>query len=635
MLGGRIGAYSCPGRGSVFWFTMPLITSALRPPSHTAAASAAVPLAASILPVLALADGEPVQAATAAGISQPSAQSAAQREGGAEAAASQQPSLACAATSPGPGEAPGYPSSSSSRSTSSEHVKAAVVATVVATGAAEGVEPGVGAESLQALKPLGSERKGSVGSHTPCLPGGGSLPGVDRDAECGAVQSQGWSEFVPALSCPISAPALPCTHFIAMVPSGAPGAAGQAAGGAEAAAEGPSEPSVRKSLCMIGRGSEQGMGRVPTRASAPVSGAPASDAGDTQTTSAGGIHAAAGGGGAGQPCKGEDGDGLMPAQTQQVLAQGGRRPSHGDGALPVLAPGGPAAAAGRRLSVGAGGAGCIDSDTGDAGAAASSSTSTLGSTFAACAAAEVGAAPTTSSLGLVGPGAAAAAADAASSPQHGALPLRSGSAVGAAPDLSAASASSPGALATSPAGPPAAAPSSMQAPNLGRLLLAPGLPRATPSGRRGVDASSVKGLRALLVEDNLINQTVARKMLNSLGMQCEVASNGMEAVNAIQAALQRQKQAVAAAAAAVEAVADEGAAAAVTEAPYNVILMDMSMPVMGGVDATRAIRQLGCQVGQQRKGWALVGQGRVLHWGTGGGRAFWGYCAAPSTSASQ
>lgn len=624
MLGGRIGAYSCPGRGSVFWFTMPLITSALRPPSHTAAASAAVPLAASILPVFALADGDPVQAATAAGIAQPSAQSAAQREGGAEAAASQQPSLACAAASPWPGEAPGYPSSSSSRSTSSEHVKAAVVATVVATGAAEGVEPGVGAESLQALKPLGSERKGSVGSHTPCPPGGGSLPGVDRDAECGAVQSQGWSEFVPALSCPISAPALPCTHFIAMVPSGAPGAAGQAAGGAEAAAEGPSEPSVRKSLCMIGRGSEQGMGRVPARASAP-----ASDAGDVQTTSAGSTRASAGGGGGGQLGEGDDGSGVEPAQNPPMVAQGGRRSSHGDAAYSGTASGGPAAAAGQRTSgVSAGGAGCIDSDAVNAGTAAWSSTSTPGSTLAACAGAGAGIATTTSSSGLVGPGAAAAATDAASSPQHGALPLRSGSAVGAAPDLSAASASSPGALAISPAGPPAAAPSSMQAPNLGRLLLAPGLPGATPSGRRGVDASSVKGLRALLVEDNLINQTVARKMLNSLGMQCEVASNGMEAVNAIQAALQRQRQAVAAAAAAVEAEVEaaEGAAAApasaMTEAPYNVILMDMSMPVMGGVDATRAIRQLGCQVGQWCRGWALIGQGRVLHWGTGGGRAW-------------
>ena len=358
MLGGRIGAYSCPGRGSVFWFTMPLITAALRPLSHAAAASAAVPLAASILPVL-----DDAQAATAAGIARPSSQSAAQRNGGAKAAASQQPSVTCATTSAGPGEAPGYPSSSSSRSTSSEHVKAAIVAMVVATGAAEDVEPGVGAESLQVLKPLGSERKGSVGSHTPCPPGGGSLPGVDREDECGAVQRQGWSEFAPALSCPISAPALPCTHFIAMVPSGAPGAAGQAAGGAEAVAEGPSEPSVRKSLCMIGRGSGQGMGCVPTCASAP-----ASDASDARTTSAGSTCASAGGGVAGQLGEGDDGSGVMPAQNPPMVAQGGRRSSHGDAAYSGTASGGPAAAAGQRTSgVAAGGAGCIDSDTGDAG----------------------------------------------------------------------------------------------------------------------------------------------------------------------------------------------------------------------------------------------------------------------------
>lgn len=40
----------------------------------------------------------------------------------------------------------------------------------------------------------------------------------------------------------------------------------------------------------------------------------------------------------------------------------------------------------------------------------------------------------------------------------------------------------------------------------------------------------VQKRRVLLAEDNLINQAVARKMLTSLGMTCEVASNGEEAV---------------------------------------------------------------------------------------------------------
>lgn len=67
----------------------------------------------------------------------------------------------------------------------------------------------------------------------------------------------------------------------------------------------------------------------------------------------------------------------------------------------------------------------------------------------------------------------------------------------------------------------------------------------------------------LLAEDNLINQSVARKMLTSLGMTCTVASNGAEAVTA--AGTQR----------------------------FDCVLMDMMMPVMNGVDATRALRGKG------------------------------------------
>ncbi len=82
--------------------------------------------------------------------------------------------------------------------------------------------------------------------------------------------------------------------------------------------------------------------------------------------------------------------------------------------------------------------------------------------------------------------------------------------------------------------------------------------------------AALRGRRVLLVEDNLINQTVARKMLAGLGMHCTVASNGLEAVTAVQAALQSGSL-------------DSG---------FDVVLMDMMMPVMGGVDATRRIREL-------------------------------------------
>ena len=65
----------------------------------------------------------------------------------------------------------------------------------------------------------------------------------------------------------------------------------------------------------------------------------------------------------------------------------------------------------------------------------------------------------------------------------------------------------------------------------------------------------------LLAEDNLINQKVAQMMLTSLGMVVELASNGQEAMEAI---LKSSKAA----------------------SQFHCVLMDMAMPVMGGVDAT-------------------------------------------------
>ncbi len=52
---------------------------------------------------------------------------------------------------------------------------------------------------------------------------------------------------------------------------------------------------------------------------------------------------------------------------------------------------------------------------------------------------------------------------------------------------------------------------------------------AAARSRQG-SAPALAGLRVLLAEDNLINQTVAKRVLTSLGCECRVASNGREAV---------------------------------------------------------------------------------------------------------
>lgn len=73
--------------------------------------------------------------------------------------------------------------------------------------------------------------------------------------------------------------------------------------------------------------------------------------------------------------------------------------------------------------------------------------------------------------------------------------------------------------------------------------------------------ADIRGAKILLVEDNEINQQVARELLEMAGLSVTIAHNGQEAMDCIH------------------------------QNAFDCVLMDIQMPVMDGFDATRAIRK--------------------------------------------
>lgn len=90
-------------------------------------------------------------------------------------------------------------------------------------------------------------------------------------------------------------------------------------------------------------------------------------------------------------------------------------------------------------------------------------------------------------------------------------------------------------------------------------------PEASVTDAASFKDVDISDIHVLVAEDNIVNQLVISKWLENLGISCEVQANGAEVLARLAAPKSKAR-------------------------PIDLILMDIQMPLMGGVEATKKIR---------------------------------------------
>ncbi len=98
-----------------------------------------------------------------------------------------------------------------------------------------------------------------------------------------------------------------------------------------------------------------------------------------------------------------------------------------------------------------------------------------------------------------------------------------------------------------------------------------GPPGAQPAAGNGNEPAREAAMKVLVVEDNAVNQVLARRMLEKRGHDVDVAGTGQAAVEAVE------------------------------RSAYDLVLMDVQMPEMDGIEATCEIRRREAEAGEARE----------------------------------